>query len=754
MISKNLFYSKYVDFDWKFYINYYKDLKNSGLKTEAEAIMHYWVYGRQEARIFCSPKITKKILEEKENDTKSNSIQEIKRSLMQTINKNVIPEDNAKTEIIQKKNNYEIYPFKNYFSHNESTSKKMWRDFCVNHIPYLNLIYKLNQDCIEDFASVFIEFKILKNIEFVVKNSIYKLGYKTKHYIICGNENYSYIKKIFNQDDNIQIINIYQNVDTASKYSQILLDKKFWNLFQEKYLLIYQEDSTIFNFDIKKFIRNDLDYVGACWDGPQSKNCVGVGNGGFSLRNRSKMIKCLDYYQDNLDYIIDFLELSDNAIYYIKNTNSTVVPEDLFFSYVLQKYSLGKVANVDTANSFSQEQFLTFKNNLGGHNWWLTTHRILKQSHNFNIDFFKIFETVIIESPYEFTIGGGEIYISNIIKYFLNRKKRHLICLFIPNYLDFENINKVLKIVLGQKEISRIKIFPRVLLFHWNEFKSQKLCDYFFSMSNVSIPEFKAIGKYNYFHCQFPFDIIKHRKYFYDQMNNDTVQDILNSYDFVFLNSEFTKTSYANLLKNKGFNCHSKKLKIVSPLINCKKINNLNCKLSNSFILVGRIFAYDTFSNYKGIEECIKVFNKFPHLTLNIVGGLKDDQLEYYSHLLNLKKDNIHIYPNATEEQKKQLLLTCKYIINMAGINCKYDCNYEHFGIAIIEGINNGCIPISINRGYPSYYIPKNNQFKDLEELFSLLNKIQNKKIKLKRLEPQYQYGEKQYFKTLDEFVI
>ena len=90
----------------------------------------------------------------------------------------------------------------------------------------------------------------------------------------------------------------------------------------------------------------------------------------------------------------------------------------------------------------------------------------------------------------------------------------------------------------------------------------------------------------------------------------------------------------------------------------------------------------------------------------------------------------------------------------MAGINCKYDCNYEHFGIAIIEGINNGCIPISINRGYPSYYIPKNNQFKDLEELFSLLNKIQNKKIKLKRLEPQYQYGEKQYFKTLDEFVI
>ena len=48
----------------------------------------------------------------------------------------------------------------------------------------------------------------------------------------------------------------------------------------------------------------------------------------------------------------------------------------------------------------------------------------------------------------------------------------------------------------------------------------------------------------------------------------------------------------------------------------------------------------------------------------------------------------------------------------MVGINrdIENECYaYEHFGISILEGLNFGCIPITINGGYPSYYINETN---------------------------------------------
>ncbi|WP_396274988.1 glycosyltransferase family 2 protein [Hyphomonas sp.] len=38
------------NFDWFFYINYYKDLKKSHIKTKAEALHHYFLFGSQEQR--------------------------------------------------------------------------------------------------------------------------------------------------------------------------------------------------------------------------------------------------------------------------------------------------------------------------------------------------------------------------------------------------------------------------------------------------------------------------------------------------------------------------------------------------------------------------------------------------------------------------------------------------------------------------------------------------------------------------------
>ena len=51
LISENQFIQKYPKFDWKLYLDFNKDLQNK-LNTKEECMMHYWINGDNENRIF------------------------------------------------------------------------------------------------------------------------------------------------------------------------------------------------------------------------------------------------------------------------------------------------------------------------------------------------------------------------------------------------------------------------------------------------------------------------------------------------------------------------------------------------------------------------------------------------------------------------------------------------------------------------------------------------------------------------------
>ena len=44
------FYDKFPDFDWRFYLDVYPDLRNNGIKTEHQCKYHYVVHGYKEKR--------------------------------------------------------------------------------------------------------------------------------------------------------------------------------------------------------------------------------------------------------------------------------------------------------------------------------------------------------------------------------------------------------------------------------------------------------------------------------------------------------------------------------------------------------------------------------------------------------------------------------------------------------------------------------------------------------------------------------
>lgn len=178
---------------------------------------------------------------------------------------------------------------------------------------------------------------------------------------------------------------------TVSLYNQLMLDRNFWDHVQGESVLIFETDSIIcseaFQKDpnaISKFEK--YDYVGAPWDyAPYGGfiitenngktfvfakeltdnykfNANGhrvlamfdtqVGNSGFSLRKRSKMMKMLS---------------SNN---YPANTVFVESKYDIFIAGLLRHYGFS-VPSVEIAQTFSSESILPNEAPIGIHKPWL-----------------------------------------------------------------------------------------------------------------------------------------------------------------------------------------------------------------------------------------------------------------------------------------------------------------------------------------------------------------------------------------------
>jgi hypothetical protein len=241
--------------------------------------------------------------------------------------------------------------------------KDDFREFCSTYTNYIKnielpLITKNNI-----YEAVLIEFRILPHLEFLIRNTILKLGEKWSHTIVCGNLNYNHMVKLCNTiHKNIKIIKLeYDNLNQYS-YSILLSTTFFWNLFIGESILIYQEDSIIFKSNIDEFL--EYDYIGAPWPKKQNDTKNGVGNGGLSLRKKKIMIKVINTHS------IHNITINSSTKEYMKNAKLSICPEDVYFSKTMQDYNIGIVADWDTASNFSTESILN-NNSFGGHNFWL-----------------------------------------------------------------------------------------------------------------------------------------------------------------------------------------------------------------------------------------------------------------------------------------------------------------------------------------------------------------------------------------------
>jgi hypothetical protein len=230
------------------------------------------------------------------------------------------------------------------------------------------------------YETVFIEFRILPHIEFIIRNTIIKLGSDWSHTIVCGNQNYDFVNKLCNTiSPNINIIKIELDNLLVNDYNNLLTSIEFWNLFKGEKLLIYQEDSIMFNNNINDFLI--YDYIGAPFPKYVNDTPNLVGNGGFSLRSKTKMINVIKKISIN-DTIFN-----SSTLQYMKNNGLTTPPEDVYFSKNLQELNLGIVASYDTALRFSTESVIN-TNSLGGHKFWIGNKNwkdLMNKKFSFNV---------------------------------------------------------------------------------------------------------------------------------------------------------------------------------------------------------------------------------------------------------------------------------------------------------------------------------------------------------------------------------
>ncbi|MDX2189425.1 MAG: DUF5672 family protein [Bacteroidota bacterium] len=188
----------------------------------------------------------------------------------------------------------------------------------------------------------------------------------------------------------------------TTRYSQLLISPFFYAKFSNyDYILIYQLDAWVFSDQLEFWAQKKFDFIGAPWfegyGNPVSNKLIGVGNGGFSLRNVKSCIKISKrvfyirylylllyklfgkiFERDTLQRIILYIfriekktENDRNALFEID-----VKYEDYYWTVVISRFFDFKIATLNDAISFGFEvnpEILYSLNNeklpFGAHAW-------------------------------------------------------------------------------------------------------------------------------------------------------------------------------------------------------------------------------------------------------------------------------------------------------------------------------------------------------------------------------------------------
>jgi hypothetical protein len=167
------------------------------------------------------------------------------------------------------------------------------------------------------------------------------------------------------------------NFESIVTYNRMMLSVWFYNYFiNYDYILIYQLDCFVFKDELMYWVEKGYSYIGAPWFLGNSSNddvneLIGVGNGGFSLRNVKDTIKVLKSVKKTISFkeiLIKnkgsnkmFVWLRSFKQYSMAYTFKSIhknqlINEDKMFGLAAKKIKYFKVPDPQTAIAFAFEK--------------------------------------------------------------------------------------------------------------------------------------------------------------------------------------------------------------------------------------------------------------------------------------------------------------------------------------------------------------------------------------------------------------
>jgi len=147
------------------------------------------------------------------------------------------------------------------------------------------------------YTAVIVEPRKHKAMRFVLKNFTDNLDYRWNFIIFHGTSNKEWLEEIIESlgSHRIKLINLnVENIDWHG-YNKLISTRSFIEQIPTETFLIFQTD-TMISVPGKDLIYDFIhyDYVGAPWPESILKESCYVGNGGLSLRKKSKMLEIID----------------------------------------------------------------------------------------------------------------------------------------------------------------------------------------------------------------------------------------------------------------------------------------------------------------------------------------------------------------------------------------------------------------------------------------------------------------------------
>jgi Protein of unknown function (DUF5672)/Glycosyl transferases group 1 len=137
------------------------------------------------------------------------------------------------------------------------------------------------------------------HVPYAVRNIMKTLGEEWNLYVGVQPKMRQYVEPLLANVQNVRFLEHEQlNAGLVTDYSKMMMSSEFWNLFETEYILIFQPDCVMFYNDMDHFIGLGAPMLGAPWCPDNevfAQHIVQwrVGNGGFSLRRKSWMQKCI-----------------------------------------------------------------------------------------------------------------------------------------------------------------------------------------------------------------------------------------------------------------------------------------------------------------------------------------------------------------------------------------------------------------------------------------------------------------------------